>query len=141
LAVALTPIRRGAALYVLALVVAWCAYVVYIGGDSLARFRFFAPIMPLMYASIATSGAALVMSLMAGKDRRLVEATTALTVAGLIGFTLHASAADFGLPPERAAVADRVEMGRWLRANAPVDASIAVIPAGAIPYESELRTI
>jgi arabinofuranosyltransferase len=141
LAVALTSIRRGPALYVLALVAGWMAYVVYIGGDSLVRFRFFAPIMPLELALVAASGAAIVAGLASGRDRRLVEASCVAAVAGLFGLMLYASAADFGLPPERQAVSDRAEIGRWLRANVPPTTTIAVIPVGAIPYESRLPTI
>jgi arabinofuranosyltransferase len=33
------------------------------------------------------------------------------------------------------------EIGKWFKANAKPDDSIAVIPAGAIPYYSELKTI
>jgi hypothetical protein len=42
---------------------------------------------------------------------------------------------------EREAVNERAEIGRWLRANAPDDAAIAVLAAGAIPFESRLETI
>jgi hypothetical protein len=34
-----------------------------------------------------------------------------------------------------------VAIGRWLRDELPADTMIAVIPAGAIPYESRLETI
>lgn len=141
LALALTSIRRGPALYLLALVVGWMAYVVYVGGDSLARLRFFAPVLPLYYALIASSGAAFIAALAADRRRWLVEGATVLAVAGLIAFTLRISAGDFGLPEERQAVGERVEMGRWLRDNVPDTTVIAVIPAGAIPYESRLQTI
>jgi hypothetical protein len=56
-------------------------------------------------------------------------------------FTLHPSALDVNVRIERQAVDDRVEIGRWLRANVPESTWIAVIPAGAIPYESGLPTI
>ncbi len=144
LAVAITNIRRGAALYVLALTVAWFAYIVYIGGDSLARYRMFAPVMPLLYVGIATSGAALVSTFSTFEHRahpRIAEAALGVVVLGLMAFTLQASGTDFGLPPERDAVTDRLEMGRWLRDNVPPDSAIAVIPAGAMPYESRLVTI
>jgi hypothetical protein len=141
LAVALTAIRRAPTLYVLALVAAWFCYVVYIGGDSLARFRFLAPILPLAYPLVAASGAALIAPLTADRKRWMVEASAALAVAALLAFNLHASVADFALPKERLAVTHRVEMGRWLHDNVPATTTIAVIPAGAIPYESGLTTI
>jgi hypothetical protein len=141
LALALTTIRRAPALYVLALVAAWTAYVVYIGGDGLARFRFFGLVLPLFYALVASSGAALISGLAPGRNRWLVEGSAALAVAAMLAFMLQASGGDFGLPTERRAVEERAEMGRWLRDNVPDTTSIAVIPAGAIPYESRLTTI
>ncbi len=141
LAIALTSIRRMPAFYVLALVAVWFGYVVYVGGDALARFRFFAPVLPLAYAIIAASGAALIGELAAHRQRWIAEAAAALAVAALLAFNLHASAADFALPGERLAVTQRVEMGRWLHDNVPATTTIAVIPAGAIPYESGLHTI
>ncbi len=140
-AVALTSIRRGPVQYLLALVVGWMAYVVYVGGDSLVRYRFFAPILPLELALAAASGAAIVSALASGRNRWLVEGACVAALAGLFGLMLHASSADVGLPPERLAVSQRVEIGRWLRANVPPTTSIAIIPAGAIPYESRLPTI
>ena len=59
LAITMTSIRRERAIYVFALLVAWMAYVAYVGGDSLLRFRFFAPLMPLFYALAVASVAAL----------------------------------------------------------------------------------
>jgi len=141
MALALTSIRRGPVFYVLAIVAGWMAYVVYVGGDALARYRFFAPILPLELALAAASGAAIVSALASGRSRWLAEGACVAAVAGLFGFMLHASSTDAGLPLERLAVSERVEIGRWLRASVPPTTSIAVIPAGAIPYESRLPTI
>jgi hypothetical protein len=69
------------------------------------------------------------------------EGALALAGGALLLFTLYSSSTDFSVRPERQAVFDRAEIGRWLRDNAPPDTVIAVIPAGAIPYESRLRTI
>jgi arabinofuranosyltransferase len=141
LAAALTSIRRGPLLYAAALTAAWMAYVVYIGGDSLARYRFLAPIIPLELAVIAASGAAIVSALAAGRNRWLVEGACVAAVAALFGLALHASSDDASLPAERLAVSQRVVIGRWLYDNVPPTTSIAVIPAGAIPYESQLPAI
>jgi hypothetical protein len=142
-ATALASMRRDAALYALALVLAWFAYVVYVGGDSLVRFRFFAPMLPLMYALIAASGAAILRAVRFERapPRFAREGVLALAGGALLLFTLHASATDVSVRPERQAVFDRAEIGRWLRYNAPSATLIAVIPAGAIPYESDLPTI
>jgi arabinofuranosyltransferase len=132
--------------YTLALLAAWMAVVVYVGGDSLVRLRLFAPVLPVYYAFIVAGAA----SLAARFD--LFKAPTAFRSIGLgaaamaaIAMTLYPSAAGFGagfsFERERQAVADRAALGRWLRANVDADARIAVVPAGAIPYESRLQSI
>ena len=142
-AVAFGNVRRGGALYVLALVLAWFAYIVYIGGDSLVRFRFFAPLLPLMYALVAASAGAILQQVRLERPPPQFVRWAGLAMAGgaLLLFTLHASSIDVVLPLEREAVFQRARVGLWLRDNAPADTVIAVIPAGAIPYESRLDTI
>ncbi|HEY8171731.1 MAG TPA: hypothetical protein VIH21_01490, partial [Dehalococcoidia bacterium] len=144
-ALALTSMRRARALYVLALVVAYGGYVVYVGGDSLLRFRFFAPIIPLAYALIASSGAALVSVIpLEERARPWRAAAAAVSVGAIVLFTLQASVNGIGVvgaTGERAAVDRRVEIGRWLHDNVPDDTKIAIGPAGAVPYESQLPTI
>lgn len=55
--VALLLIRRRPAwlVYLVATLVTYLAYVMYVGGDSLGFFRFVVPIMPLMYLAAALS--------------------------------------------------------------------------------------
>lgn len=146
LAIAFASIRKMAAAFVLALILAYCGYIVYVGGDSLVRFRFFAPIVPLMYALIASSGAALLQAVRFERPppRWALEAAVAASVGGLLLFTLQASTNGTGTVAgigERRAVEERAEIGRWLRANMPATTSLAIVPAGAIPYESRLETI
>ncbi len=142
-AAAFGAVRRLASMYVLALAIAWMAYVAYVGGDALVRFRFLAPIMPLLYALIATSTAGLLQTVRVERKppRFVAEGAVALASAALIAFTLQGSVTDVNVRPERAAVRDRADIGRWLGDSVPADTSIAVIPAGAIPFESRLETI
>jgi hypothetical protein len=144
LAIAFTSVRRGAALYLLALIAAWMAYIVYVGGDSLLRFRFFAPVMPLFYALVVASIASIVEAIDAGSalKRWRAQASVGLVAAAALIFTLHPSAADSSLiVGERRAVADRVEIGNWLHANLPDTTIVAAVPVGAIAYESRLKVI
>jgi hypothetical protein len=145
-ALALTPARRAAGAYVLAVVAAWYAATVYVGGDSLLRSRLFTPVMPLFYALIATSGVALFMTLTREERERrwIAQSAGGIACIGLLVFTLHASADgyDAQLPPlERQALHDRTAIGRWMGANLPDSTVVAVVPAGVIPYESRLPTI
>jgi hypothetical protein len=138
-------ISRARSVYLLAIVLAYGAYVIYVGGDSLFRYRFFAPLMPLIYALITTSAASLFSALRLEREppRYAREGVIAAAIAGLLVFTLQAStnSVDVIGASERKAVRDRVEIGRWLEANVAADTVIAVVPAGAIPYESRLETI
>ena len=144
IAIGLTSIRRGPAIYVLALVLAWMAYVVYVGGDSLLRFRFLAPVLPMFYALIAASLAAIISSIKVEKpvSKWVAEATFAVVAAGAIAFTLYPSAGDApGIDGERRAVRDRIDVARWMRRELPPSTSIAAVPVGALAYESQLQTI
>ncbi len=145
-ALLLRGLRRSAAAYVLAMLAAWALYVVGTGGDEGQRFRSFAEVLPLLYAAAAASIAVLLTSLRIDGTRApaLRGGAAALIGAGLIAFTLqstpnHPYAITVGI--ERQDERDRVEIGRWLREHAPHDASIAVLAAGAIPYESRLASI
>ena len=143
-AVAFTAIRRSAAIYVFALLAVWTGYVIYVGGDSLLRYRFFAPLMPLFYPLVVASIAALVRAAdVPGAAKSWPRHTAiALAAAAAIALTLFPSAADsnriFG---ERRAVDDRAETGRWMRDNLPGTTSVAAVPVGALAYESHLTVI
>jgi hypothetical protein len=142
IAAAVGVVRRWATGYLLALVLAYGAYIVYVGGDSLVRFRLFVPVLPLFYALVAASAGGLLRALPLSnvRPRWALEAAGAAAVLALLLFTLSSSS-DPNVDIERDAVDGREAMGRWLRDNLPDDTTIAVIPAGAIPYESGLTTI
>jgi hypothetical protein len=139
----LTSIRRMASLYTFVLLIVWFAYVVYVGGDSLVRLRFFSSISPLFYGAVAAAAAALIVE--AHFERRpprwFAEVAVGVAFAGLLAFTLHPSSRDTSLTGEREAMRDRITIGRWLRDNVPDESLIAVVAAGAIPFESRLETI
>ncbi len=134
--------KRLDLMYPATMLLVWTAYVAYVGGDSLVRLRFFAPVMPLLYITAASSVAWIIAALEGPRfPSRARDAVVGLGAAGLLVFSLQASSHDPNVGPEGGAVKDRAEIGRWLRANVPADTVIAVIPAGAIPYESGLPTI
>lgn len=144
IAIGFAPLRRARAAYIFTLIVAWLGYVVYIGGDSLLRFRFFAPILPLFFALITTSVTALIAA--AHIDvmvrQRTKEAIAGLAVLGALAFVLYPTVTDStSIVGERRAVEERAEIGRWLRGNVAADSEIAVVPVGAIAYESQRNII
>jgi hypothetical protein len=107
------------------------------------RFRLFAPLLPVVYASLCASASALINAVRLERPppRYVTDGAIVLAAGALMLFTLQSSSTDPAVPLERDAVDDRVAIGRWLRDTMPQNTSIAVIPAGAIPYESQLVTI
>src|SRR3970282_1950574 len=110
-----------------ALVAAWCVYVVWVGGDAKILYRFVVPILPLVYL--------------------LVEAAIARVLAGPPGApAVPLLPALPGLAPSEKHRTDRTffamlaEGGRWLARNAPPDATVACFAVGALPYYSGLTT-
>ena len=137
--------RRDALVAALLLTALWVLYVARVGGDFM-EFRFMVPLLPaLMLLIVATI--------------RAVSATP-MVRAGLVAIVLAGSAnhaVGYGLAPGGPRPESRgdlhahltspeqnwVGIGRALRQAAGDDRTltIAVAPAGAIPYHSELRSI
>jgi hypothetical protein len=139
--------RVRLSLHALALILTWMAYVVFVGGDALGRFRFFAPILPLLYPLVCASIAALLENAAARTTRRawILEGAIGVAILAAVAFTIAPStnglASGAFLQAERDATSERAEIGRWLRDNVPPTTTIALPPAGAIPYESGLPAI
>jgi hypothetical protein len=144
IALAASSLRRDRAVYVAAILAAWLGYVVFVGGDNLPASRLINPVMPLYFALIAASFAALAKDLPARISPRVAQAgATGLILTGVwLGLQ---TAATSGWAPfigtSRRSLDDYVEIGRWLGANVPGDTVIAVYAAGATPYESRLPAI
>lgn len=142
LAFAIHP-RRWPVLYPATLCGAWLLMVAMEGGDFAVWSRLLAPATSLLYASVAAAAAIIVRNAAAG--RRLAGYGLAFAGAGLLAYTLWSS--QFGtldaqvFMTERQATRDRVDIGIWLRENVPDDTVVAVVAAGAIPYESQLPSI
>jgi hypothetical protein len=137
--------RRDALVAAMIFVPLWCGYVARVGGDFM-EFRFMVPLLPaLMLLIVAT--------LFGTSASPLVRAGLAAVV--LAGSAHHASG--FGLwpggprPESRQNLLDHltaphqnwIGIGRALHEAAGADRSltIAVTPAGAIPYHSGLPSI
>jgi hypothetical protein len=115
--------------------------VVALGGDGLPMFRFFVPVLPFFFLLLAegTTGA-----LERFRPTRVVKPLA--VVAGIILCTLSARAAFSGpardyVRQDVAEVEAWTAIGLWFRDNAAPGASIAVVPAGAIPWFSGLPAI
>jgi hypothetical protein len=129
---------------VLALTGAWLIYTGYVGGDSLLRFRFLAPILPLYYSVMALTAVAVATRLRSAlpRQRWIAEAIASAAVLAAVAVTVQPQAVDaIHMRGERLAVDYRVQTGEWLHDNLPPDTVVAAIPVGAIGYRSELPII
>lgn len=124
----------------LAIATALVLAVLAVGGDGLTAFRFLVPGVPFLAIAVAVG--------VTGIARRLDGRTGRATVAAVVTVTLGlALLPHLGGRPLRAVRAETREvhawatMGRWIAANTPRDATLAVLVAGAMPYHAERRTI
>lgn len=144
LAIAESAVRRTAAAYVLVLTGVWFGYTAWVGGDSLLRYRFLAPILPLYYSVMAVTAVAVATRLRSAmpRQRYAAEVIASVAVLAAVAVTVHPQAVDaIDTRGEREAVEERVEVGRWMRDNLADDTSVALIPVGAFGYESRLPVI
>jgi hypothetical protein len=131
-------VRRGrAALARLALVgaflLAHTAYVIAVGGDFTAAFRFFAPVVPLL-AIVAARAQRALFSVRAAMVVTVASCTYGVMATRWVREITHY------MRGEKVAEQGE-EVGRWLARHAPPDAVLATNTAGSIPYYSGLRTI
>ena len=137
----LASMRRKALAIVASVVIAQLAFVVFVGGDGLPMFRFFVPMLGLLFLLIAWGVDALLIRNAAGKRMRAIAAAV-LALA-----CLYSARGAFAGPPylyvkqDQAEVGAWTEIGRWFHDNAKPGDSIGVVPAGAIPYYSELSAL
>ena len=129
-------------LYLMSLLASWIVYVLYIGGDTLAQFRLLVPIMPIFYFLLMISAVQAFEVLRAARPKDSLMPAMGLAVLAIAAAgILYPSQAAWDTHWERESTAEHSAIGRWLRDNAPEDYTIAVFPAGAIPYYSQLPAI
>jgi hypothetical protein len=115
------------------LLACYAGYVVYVGGDFMPAFRFFAPVTPLLCV-LAVLG----LRLLPWPHVRHA-AFVLVPLWGIAASELSPRINAFLKADEVARVGCAV--GRWFREHAAPDAVIAVNAAGAIPFCSGLRAI
>jgi len=156
LLVALLPLLRKRwrlwSSYLILIVLAYGAYIGYVGGDWSVG-RFFVPLMPLYYTLLA-GGLSVAGQWLAVQLRKwrtvptwVTSSLAALVIVGLIAGVFVQSS----LGGEKALFLDRFDarlagqartaMGKWLYEYADPDAYIAVDAAGQIPFYSDLKTL
>jgi len=133
--------RRKFIMMLFSFIIIFTLYIVYVGGDGLPMFRFFAPLVGLFFLLIATCLYGVFEKIQKWKPGKIV--ITALLAAAWLFSMSHAfrgPAFDYVLQ-DIYEVSSWKRIGLWFKEHADAGDSIAVIPAGAIPYFSELTTI
>ncbi|MEW6096952.1 MAG: hypothetical protein AB1567_10605 [bacterium] len=136
-------IKEFGVTYLMSLILPFCVYIFWIGGDFFPCFRFFVPILPLFCILIGTSFR--IISHRFQKYKLLVYSFIVLT----IGYSLYHS---FNSSPRgtqskdlviksNEVEKDRIDTGRWLADRLPSSTSMALNPAGIIPFYTRFYTI
>jgi hypothetical protein len=105
--------------------------------DWMPGMRYFAPLI----APVMVSLPRLDVLLAAPASRRASALAVALIVVLAAGFGSVAVLRQDARRNEASTRGAQVALGRWLAANVPPDAVLAVSDVGAIPYHARLRTI
>lgn len=142
--------------YLLALSTLWLLYIAYTGGDWMPYFRFFVPIVPLVYV-VMFHGAIEVAAWIVGRARLLRSrqhiATPALAAVFAAGIAyicvtsygrhdaIHAPRVTQDILQGDVDLRQQRPIGLWMRNNLPPDYTVALIASGVVPYYSRLPTI
>jgi arabinofuranosyltransferase len=155
--------------YFALLTAGYLVYLVYVGGDGLAFFRFVVYIVPILYLLVQDGFADLyhrATRLWAPPNRWQLNCLSAVVIVVSLGFTMRQSVLPLlmpdryrwyephsqlffpGLESDHSYVwfdnyfVDRLaHAGRWLDAHASSEAIVASTPAGSIAYHMNLRVI
>jgi arabinofuranosyltransferase len=114
----------------------WILYVGTIGGDGLPMYRFLVPALPFLAILIVSALARLHDSRPRAADLLAAFLLAMTIVPGLTGVQSQYREWD-----AKVFVPKNVRVGKRLRGLIGPEASIALMPAGAIPYYSDLRTL
>jgi arabinofuranosyltransferase len=141
LPLALAPVRRKAIAVFASLTLAGVAFVVFVGGDGLPMFRFFVPVLGPFFLLVAWGANALVARATGTRAKRAIAAALLAAACLFSARGAFAGAELAYVHQDVAEVQAWSEIGQWFRENAKPSDSIAVVPAGAVPYFSGLTTI
>ncbi|RJP25105.1 MAG: hypothetical protein C4520_03030 [Candidatus Abyssobacteria bacterium SURF_5] len=132
--------------YLFLQIAAYLIFIVAVGGDQLVMKRFFVPLLPALYL-LTLRGAIELLPSTAGLEQSDAGWRKAVAAAGVISLGITAMPSFGGAEHnrvfkiEKPADSDRKIVGEWLGENVDSEATVALIPAGIVPYFSGLRTI
>jgi hypothetical protein len=118
----------------LVILACWLVYVTVQGGDNMVGGRMYVPVLPLFFAALVG------LLPHPGGKAAIPLVVSALALSLVFGYLydrptrLHAAS-------WRAGVASGYAIGQYLRNHFPQDTLVALNPAGAIPFYSQMPTI
>ncbi len=128
-------------LVTLAVAASCLSYLVLIGGDHFALFRFFVPILPLIgFAMILMAEHWLAFHTRPGSAAIAISCTLCVMALSASNFWVYAGHGGARAELEVELARRWSDVGRWLQRNVPADSTIASSVVGAIPYYSGLTT-
>lgn len=131
------------------LIALWTAYIIKVGGDGLAYFRFVCVILPIVYlmAQAGLAGVARAFATENAATKAWAPSMALLAIGVMLGLVGAGQSnhplrhPDEGYAPYRQFdayfVARQEAAGLWLKENSPPDALVASTPAGSIAFYSE----
>jgi hypothetical protein len=123
----------------LSIILVWLGYVTYVGGDHFAMFRFYVPILPILFYLLGSSLASIV-SRLSGSRRFALAAPGLAMVLLLMNVLIYYQHQGYRARGEVTQADGWAYVGTWIKRNVPPDSTIASMVVGAIPYYSGLRT-
>lgn len=129
--------RRSWHLLVATVITLYTLYILFVGGDHMIAYRFFVPLLPLVFL-LVQEGIRLLPEMSRLGRRSAAVITVALLVLTLLPYGSRHRTKIYGM---RDQIDCWIELGKWFGENAEPDELIALGAAGAIPYYSGLRTI
>lgn len=137
----LASIRRKSLAIVGSAVAAQLAFVVFVGGDGLPMYRFFVPMLGPLFLLIAWGTETVLVRVEAGKTMRTIAAVVLALACVYSARGAFTGAQYLYVKQDEAEVGAWTEIGRWFHDNARPQDSIGVVPAGAVPYYSEIAAL
>ncbi len=114
-------------------IVLWGSYVLYVGGDNFAMFRFLLPTVPAWFLLLAWGWSAIRLRLApVTKCAYLVVLVAAFGVSNVLTYRQQAS----GYYGDVKLARSWAKVGQWLEQNTPPDTVVATIVPGAFGYFS-----
>ena len=132
---------RGDLLYLFSLLAVYTIYVATVGGDVLAGFRFFIPVLPFVYLFVQES----VEDLHRWAEMKMpalrLLALIPPVVLGYLTFSLPFDYLREAWMRENALVQKMAQTGKWIKRHSTPGSVVAASTIGAISYYSEVTLI